>query len=183
MAVKGLKVNSLNMSDDVPGLVLLNTTSFSGVTSVSLPAATFTSTYKDYKIIFNAVLTSNVTLISSRLRASGSDNATSNYSNALYRYESDNTVGGENASESQTSWGFQSANATFQNDFDMTLYSPQATELTRYTGTGLRQVSNSEIRALFGAGHFNGTTSFDSLSLIVGAGTFTGTIKAYGINQ
>ena len=33
------------------GMVLLNTTSFSGVTSVSLPASTFTSTYTNYKIL------------------------------------------------------------------------------------------------------------------------------------
>jgi|688.fasta_scaffold938019_1 hypothetical protein len=65
----------------------------------------------------------------------------------------------------------------------MTIYSPQATALTRYSGTGMKQESNTVLRALFGAGQYNGTTSFDSLSLFVTAGTFTGTIKAFGINQ
>ena len=50
------------------GMVLLNTTSFSAVSSISLPANTFTSTYKDYKIIYSAVLT-NATQIVLRLRA------------------------------------------------------------------------------------------------------------------
>jgi hypothetical protein len=30
-----------------PGLTLINTTSFSGVSSISLPASTFTSTYRN----------------------------------------------------------------------------------------------------------------------------------------
>jgi len=164
------------------GMVLLNTTSFSAVSSVSLPANTFTSTYKDYQIIYSAVLT-NATQIVLRLRASGSDDTNSNYSNALYRYDSLNTAAGEDARASSSFWGFQNANATFNNDFDMTLYSPQATALTRYSGTGFLQTSASGMKALFGAGHYNGTTSFDSLSLFVTAGTFTGTIKAFGINQ
>ena len=33
------------------GLVLLNTTTFSGVSSISLPADTFTSTYDTYLVI------------------------------------------------------------------------------------------------------------------------------------
>jgi len=164
------------------GLVLLKTYSPSAVSSLSLDANTFTSTYKDYKIIFNAVLT-NATQIVLRLRASGSDDANSNYSNALWRYQSDNTTSGEDARESSSLWAFQNANATFNNDFDFNLYSPQATALTRYSGTGLLQISASRIKSLFGAGQYNGTTSFDSLSLFVTAGTFTGTVKVYGINQ
>ena len=60
------------------GMVLLNTTSFSGVASVSLPANTFTSTYDNYRLVIT--LTSTVTTdLRWRGRTSGSDNTVSSY--------------------------------------------------------------------------------------------------------
>jgi hypothetical protein len=63
------------------GLTLINTTSFSAVASQSINTV-FNSTYDNYKVILQfTTLTGGLTL---RLRASGSDNSTSNYySNAI----------------------------------------------------------------------------------------------------
>jgi hypothetical protein len=65
------------------GLVLLNTTSFSGVTSVSLPADTFTSTYENYRIIYKFTPV-NSDVVFARLRAAGVDATAAQYNPATF---------------------------------------------------------------------------------------------------
>ena len=66
--------NWLQVGSSNQGLTLISTTSFSGVTSISLPANTFSSTYNAYRIICNFVPSVGDTTISARVRASGTDN-------------------------------------------------------------------------------------------------------------
>jgi hypothetical protein len=83
-----------------PGLSLISTTSFSGVASQSSDDV-FSSTYDNYRILLKYTQsTSNTTTM--RFRTSGSSNTNATYSNAVYRYQSDNTVGGQAGDESQT---------------------------------------------------------------------------------
>ena len=61
------------------GMVLLNTTSFSGVNSVSLPTNTFSSTYTHYKTILEITTSSTNDYVGARYRAAGSDISTGAY--------------------------------------------------------------------------------------------------------
>jgi hypothetical protein len=61
------------------GFTFITGTSFSAVTSVSLPASTFTSTYRNYKIFYDISTMSADATLTLRLRASGTDNSTNNY--------------------------------------------------------------------------------------------------------
>jgi len=71
--------------DNKSGLILISTTSFSAVSSVSLPASTFTTTFDRYKIDFKALTSIAGTDIDGRLRASGTDASGTDYYHQLSR--------------------------------------------------------------------------------------------------
>jgi hypothetical protein len=159
------------------GMVLLNTTSFSAVSSVSLPADTFTATYQNYKVIV-IVTQTNTTDLFFRLRTAGTDN-----SNASYGYQlviNDNTTLTGSRTGSNTGFaGYNQAAST--NIFDITILRPQETQKTNIISNATLLADGTSIRSAFANGLFNATTSFDSFSTIVSAGTISGTMYAYGL--
>jgi len=162
------------------GLVLLNTTSFSGVSSVSLPADTFSSTYTNYAIKGFANVSSAGTIGLMRLRASGADNTTSNYFSATLGLGSNGNASNTNAqaSTSFTLQRFVSSNTNASFEFD--IFNPKASAKTNFngTGTGTNSAGSEYVTCALG-GIFDATTSFDSLTIFPTAGTFTGTISVY----
>jgi hypothetical protein len=183
MAVKGLKVNSLNMSDDVPGMVLLNTTSFSGVTSVSIPTNSFTSTYENYRIVCAYTNSVNTAVLQARLRAAGSDNTTSNYFNAVQGL--DLAAAAQNLlSATQTSWSLMWANSLQSNSFSLDVTSPQKTTYTTLIGNGFGQnAAGGSFTGYRLANIFNATTSFDAMTFLMSTGTMTGKLQVFGYNE
>ncbi len=177
MAVKGLKVNSLNMSDDVPGLVLLNTTSFSGVASVSLPASTFTSTYKDYRIIFTVTSVSINNSVQLRLRASGTDDTSANYDTELTGGTGNTAFA--TATNDGTNFAISGAARDVAHNFVLDIINPQATAMTFISGTWFNTNSGSSLDAGNVNGRFQLTTAFDSASFTTGNGTLTGNYSVY----
>jgi hypothetical protein len=162
------------------GLTLLNTTSFSAVSSISLPASTFTSTYRNYKIILNFSATSGAYL-TGRLRAAGADDSTSNYGSA-FNYQSltaSNPTGDTNATATQTSFTkIAYHTASNDNSVMIDLFQPQVSAKT--FGLGF-QMRSDAVFVYAGLLH-QGTTSFDSFTFISGAGTITGSVNVYGFN-
>ncbi len=160
------------------GMVLLNTTSFSGVSSVSLPANTFTSTYTNYRIMYLAEVNS-VGQLTMRLRAAGTDNTTSNYSFQNFYINSTSMLAGR--ATSQTSWEviYQQS---YDNPMTIDLFRPQATAKTLILLTTMKDPYHLGAQMAIGqtGGGFNATTSFDSATFIASAGTITGTVLVYG---
>jgi hypothetical protein len=159
------------------GLTLISTTTFSAVSSVSLPADTFTATYQNYKVIV-IVTQTNTTDLFFRLRTAGTDN-----SNASYGYQlviNDNTTLTGSRTGSNTGFaGYNQAAST--NIFDITILRPQETQKTNIISNATLLADGTSIRSAFANGLFNATTSFDSFSTIVSAGTISGTMYAYGL--
>jgi hypothetical protein len=155
---------------------------FSAVSSVSLPAATFSSTYLNYKVVFvtdSASATGSA--ITLRLRISGADNSTSNYYGAM--------DGASAAAAAQiigcnglTSFplGTTDSPGTNGSVYDFDIINPFASIRTNINGVTSAFVTNGT--GLFGSMgfFFNGTTSFDALSIIVASGNMTGHYKVYG---
>ena len=158
------------------GMVLLNTTSFSGVTSVSLPAGSFTSSYDNYRILIRLTTTANGT-ITSRLRASGSDASTNNY-NTKGVFGGTSAVGAQN--DAGTSAWLNYGSNTSSSNISMDLFSPQLTSTTLGTAQIFNASSGNHL--LYGL-EFTLTTSFDSLSFLVSTGNISGTVRVYGYNQ
>jgi hypothetical protein len=157
------------------GMVLLNTTSFSGVSSVSLPAASFTSTYRNYFVILENVTFTAGSTFGARLRASGVDSTGANYKYGVERRViATNTASPfTNNGDTQFSIGDPN-NATFYVDF----INPQNASVTWYRFYQFANYSN-----FTGSGFFDLTTQFDSATFFPSAGTISGTAFLYGYNR
>jgi hypothetical protein len=158
------------------GLVLLNTTSFSGAVSFSLPANTFTADYENYKILVKLTDSPSAAL-NVRLRASGADNTS-----ALYNQQLLNLFGSTvstSRSLTQTSWDI--GNGDDLNVIDMTLYAPFLSERTGGIFQLGRQVQGAGIEGYQTYAGHNSTTSFDSLTFFQSS-NIQGKVSVYGFN-
>ena len=166
--------------------VHLSTVTFSGVTSVSLAADTFTSTYDDYRIIYQLSAYGTDGTTSIRLRAAGSDNSTANYANGVFFSRTNNTSGIFVGNKGQTSFSINtgdSAASAGANAGSLDIISPKLSTNTILNGitTGVT-TDGAEFNIFYNAHIFQSTTSFDSLSLIF-PGNSTGRISVYGYNK
>ena len=144
----------------------------SGVSSASAPAATFSSTYTNYRVLIEITNASGVNLFL-RLRTSGSDNATSNYNVQFNELANNNKT--TTTSTNQIPLSFYGAT---KHTVSFDIFNPNTVELTRLTG--LEYIDNS--MGAFAA-QFNLTTVFDSFSVYPASSTTSGTIFCYGYNK
>lgn len=164
------------------GLQLLTNQTVTSSASFSLPANTFSSVYANYKIVgsFTSTATGSSQTITMRLRASGSDNTSSNYRYAHLRGSSaiSPPIG---VSALDTSFLIQPA-ITAPNRFTMSLdiINPQATENTYINGTVGTLQNDTDMFAGVATGVMTVTTSYDSATFTVSSGTFTGSYRVYG---
>lgn len=169
--------SSIYQTKATAGLVLLNTTSFSGVSSTSLPTDTFTSTYNSYRVVLDVV--GGDVNFRFRLRASGSDNTTSNYWFGGYYipYGAGPTltaVSGGGAATSFLIGGASSASGS--HIFDIT--NPKSSTINTSVMV-VNAESYNGVRSL----QFRATTSFDSCTFYPESGTITGSYSVYGYNK
>jgi len=165
------------------GMVLLNTTSFSAVASASLATDTFTSTYKNYRILLTLTSGSTNDALRIRGRTAGSDNSTSNYFTAWSGAQSGNGSDVNGNANAETRWLTGWSPSSFGSaTFVLDVFGPKETEKTTIQFQSLRNVSATLVYSMAGSHYFNGTTSFDSLSFIPDAGNITGYYSVYGVN-
>lgn len=163
------------------GLTLLSTTSFSAVSSVSLTADTFTSTYDNYKILIRLTTSGGTGYVQMRLRAAGSDNTTSNYdSSGIGRQANASTTAFESANDNI--WYVVPKSAADTVAVSMDLLSPKLVNNTLFTASVQGVVSTHSTTFNIG-GIFKATTSFDSASFISSVSTITGSVSVYGYNK
>ena len=161
-------------------LTLLSTTSFSAVSSISLPTDSFTATYDDYLVILNITTSSTGQYIQARLRSAGTDNTASTYASGYFAVlMGSSTTVNDNGGATQTSFTkFGYAENALPSYSLAYIRSPKAARRTAYTGS-LVGYANEQL--LLG-GTFSNTTSFDSMTFIV-SGTITGAVSVYGISK
>jgi hypothetical protein len=184
MSVKSFKTSGVGVDLAPQGLVLINTTSFSGVLSQSLSADTFTSTYENYKIIISFSSTANDGQIFLRLRASGVDN-TAGYSWGIIGRNQGGTIYNNFAANDAA--GFFLLNAdSGQADItsvEMTLFNPQLARKTKFVGNAAGAESAGSIASFFGAGSHSSTSAFDSATFYNSSGgNLAGKVSVYGYN-
>ena len=162
------------------GLTLINTTSFSGVSSQSINDV-FSATYENYLVVMCFENTADTTNFF-RWRVSGTDDSSANYSWVQMTNFSATTTpagaGTNNATSARISAtnGINSPVRTTH-----TFYRPFATDYSGYSGTILAGTTKTNyLQGTTGMG-FNGTTSFTGFSLLPTSGTITGFIKVYGL--
>ena len=164
-----------------PGLTLIYSSPyFSGVPSVSLPTNTFSSTYRNYRIIFWFQPTTNLTYLQWRARKAGTDNATSNY-----YYSGISTV---HSSATISNIRATAATAALTNS-DMSNNAPNllVMDLTDINNS-LNPKGNVQLTHS-GMGHYAfgwylavGDT-FDSLTFAINSGNISGRVQVFGVNE
>lgn len=157
------------------GLAFVNKTTFSGVTSQSINNV-FTSTYTNYKIIVKIVGLGND--LNLRMRASGTDNTSSEYWNNLV-YGQGAVVSSAGSASANTSFLKITQGNTGNGYCSIDLYSPQETALTGISGLGTGRYSGSEFLGSSKTGEMTVTTSYDGFTIFCSS-NMTGEVLVYG---
>jgi hypothetical protein len=160
------------------GLTLINTTSFSAVASQSFNNV-FTTSYNNYRIVANDLVSSSGGFITMRLRASAADNTTSNYRFRSYRGSVGGPGGDDNSQYSSSTTSFQTIYTLTGSDtagFSCDVFAPQLAKQTQIALLGFDAPSNGY--TVISGGRFADTTQFDGFSLILT--NITGTVSIYG---
>jgi hypothetical protein len=154
------------------GLVLLNTTSFSAVSSQPINNV-FTATYDNYFIQLN-VLGSGTAGITTRLRAAGTDTTTGYSGNTIFGIYTSATINGANQNNGG-SIETTVVQTTHQSAGELSFLNPQTAARTTYfardMGVDYYRITNGQV--------YN-TTQYDGFNIICASGTMTGSVKVYG---
>jgi hypothetical protein len=163
------------------GLVLLNTTSFSGVSSQSINDV-FSTTYDNYRIILRTDSTPSTSTIRLRLRVSGADNTTSNYGSVNFLVNNGTTRTQESLATSLKI--LESTDTGNDKSFCIDILQPFAAIRTQYQGTfaGIGGDVTGDQVGLTGGG-FDVTTSFTGFTVFPNAGVFSGALSVFGYNK
>lgn len=167
------------------GLVYLTGASFETATSVSLPTSTFTTTYRNYRMILQVTAVTSDADFTLRMRASGTDNSTSNYDNIWLRTANDGSTSNI-TNAAQTSWNMgEQDNANIWHSLVLDILSPQIADQTIIHG---RYAYINKANTLWfqstGSGIFRDVTQFDSLSFISSvASSISGVYRVYGYSD
>jgi hypothetical protein len=160
------------------GLVFLTGAAFTSVASVSLAANTFSSTYRNYKIVLHVTAGASDSTATMRLRAGGTDDTNSSY---LYAQPSLTATAATNNfnSNGTTSWKIVEYNSAIGGVMSVDLIAPQVAVRTFMSGTmSYSSASYNQITGTIG-GMFNAATQFDACSFIFAANA-TGVYRVYG---
>jgi hypothetical protein len=163
------------------GMVLLNTTSFSGVSSQSINDV-FSSTYDNYVIFYKNTTTSTGNVLTLRYRLSGTDTSANYGTQRLYAQGSTVTanrdgVGTDEIFVSDLNNATQSIAGYQMNIFTPNVASPTVSFISGTTLIG------GDLYPSFSAGFQNSSTQFTGFTLLVNTGTFGGTVSVFGVNK
>ena len=166
-----------------PGLVLLTTQTFTTATSVSLATDTFTTTYNNYRILFNISASSGAPNINFRMRLSGTDNTASSYSYSGYQATA--AALANDSATSQTSAKLGEVNNLYANFFytSWDLFTPKLAVPTKYTVMTFGGSTGGAYEGYAISGIHDVSTAYDSLSVIPSTGTITGSYAIYGYSK
>jgi hypothetical protein len=160
------------------GMVLLNTTSFSGVSSQSFPDGVISSTYKNYRVIFVAQQNTSTGQTGWRWRIGGADHTSTTY-------KFGGVISGISSNPtrinltSQTSYFHnQTTTATNQINYDFVVSRGFDDVLRGFMNSAT--TNNGDLQTVM-LGNDSGS-AFDSIKFITSAGTLSGTMSIYGFN-
>jgi hypothetical protein len=165
------------------GLAFINGATFATVSSVSLAASTFTSTYRNYRVVLHITAAASDTAATMRMRASGADDTNNSYRWANLRLQDNGNATNTFSNGNNTSWQIMQTNTDPQpTTMTIDLVSPELATQTLYSGTCSMSNNASGHIAAFFAGRFTSTTQFDALSFLFAANT-SGVYRVYGYSD
>ena len=162
-----------NVSAANLGLTLLNTTTFTSQSTVSIDNV-FSSSYTNYKILIN--FDGPGSYLRMQMRTGGTNTSGTVY-DSYSEYVTPGVTGFDRATATSSWYGpFAYSNCVSE----IVLYNPNLTKPTMFNLFFNENRVGTGYVAGVGGGSLNNSTSYDGLTLFVASGTITGTIKIYG---
>jgi hypothetical protein len=157
------------------GLVFIQSATVSAAASLSMDSV-FTSTYQNYLIVGDFDGSTDAT-VRIRFRTSASDNTTANYNYAVFFNPNSGSLSGAGGATADDNGKFANHGSSGTCYFSATILNPQVSEQTGWLSNGYRFSSARTDHF----GNFSATTAFDGFKLYPDSGTFTGTVRLYGL--
>jgi hypothetical protein len=160
------------------GLVPLNTTTFTTQSAVAVNTV-FSSTYTNYRLVFNITASTNASILF-RFRNAGSDIATTNYFYHFAASDSGSTAyGTAGVANSATSFPLNDNTIASPLAGAFDVFNPGIAANKRLNGiSSWGTASNHKGGQSFCGVNLTGT--YDGFSLIASSGTITGNVSVYG---
>jgi len=154
-----------------------NTTTFTGVSSISLNGL-FTATHRNYRMIISVTAVgAGAPTIPMRLRVGGVDNSASQYSYGVLQIDAVGTAPANVGASSQTQIAaFQVDSNLFSQTFDF--INPQLSTPTFINFAGMNSTGGLYSRS--GTAKHNVSSGFDGVSFNASSSNITGTIQVFG---
>jgi hypothetical protein len=159
------------------GLTLIATSSPSGAGSVNFNSC-FSSTYQNYQVQWNLIYSGAYSDANIRLRATTTD-ATTNYNFQFMTVRS--TTVASNRSTGQAEWTVGGIRDNGRSYGIINISNPFATAQTSYIASSQDPVDQAGLD--FRCGNNTNSTSYDGLTFLAPSGSFTGTIRIYGVQN
>lgn len=163
------------------GLRFITGASFTTATSFSLPTSTFTSTYRNYRLLMTLTAVTADADFTIRLRASGTDNSSTNYQQ-MAAGSNTTPVASLAGAAGATAFSAGESDVVCRYSLSMDILAPQVVENTYIHGfyTFVDKPATLNFYRNFGQ-MFTATNQFDSLSFISSvASSITGNYRVYG---
>lgn len=167
---------------NLPGMQLITTQTFSGVSSVSVNNC-FTASFENYLIVASSVTGSTTARIRIRLRSAGTDATASYY---FCQYGVSSWTSGAFASGVGSNLAYvdttMAANSAAETAWSCTIYSPQLAKRTSWNeiSPDTRTASGT---VSVGGGFHDVASAYDGFTIYPTTGTFTGTLRVYGLRN
>jgi hypothetical protein len=164
------------------GLTLINTTSFSAVSSISVNDV-FSATYRNYVVIYDLTAASANNNHTLRLRVGGADNSTaSSYKSATSNMLDNGTIGNNNTTGA-TSWfvGTTKSTDVEWSRVELHFFAPFATQRTNLLQLAIGVSGGGNLFSEYGNHGHNAATSFTGFTILFSSGTVTGSVSTYGL--
>jgi hypothetical protein len=163
-------------------LVYLTQGTFTTVASVSMPASTFTSTYKNYKVILSVTASSTTQAMGFRVNNAGTPRATSGYYGGWVAVDAGGASSTQGANNNSSQVPFYLA-ANIDSAAEFIVSNPTDTaRKTTWSGTAFAVDSGGDRAGWSGGGTYDTAEANDGLTFVVG-GTFSGIYYVYGIKD
>lgn len=167
-------------------LNFVSTATFSGVSTVSMPASTFTTTFRNYLVILKITATASDQQFLMRVNNAGSPRTGSNYTGASIRTYSSTEITNSAGATSFNLCAASSTTADTVPSLSITVYDPtSATIKTTWSYQGLGSNNSNQASAVSGGGVYTAAAeNNDGLTFIGGgSGNLTGSYIVYGIKE
>ena len=162
------------------GETLLSTVSFTSQSAVSL-SSVFSSSYQNYRLAINATFSSATSVdLRARLRLVSTDTTNQYFGTGISTNHNSTTITVNNVNTGVSFFLATSIN-TLPLGGEVRIYQPNIADKTSITSH--INSSTALVEGHIQSGLQNSNTQFDGITLFPSAGTFTGTVRLYGLRN